>query len=241
MQKQVVEIYRKPKVQIGLLDEIVENSKVVSDTQNLYAELGFEKLSKRGNGPIVYPQIYEEDWKIWKEFLPTAYYYNKDEWKDFSFDDIPLEVLREIKHVQSLRVFDNLAIRTPEKQLVDPLVCGIRHRGHDHFDAYMIARWGESLLSFADVCRQVFFTNARFLFESHVQIPRSVKKEILEKHLFSFWMEKMVKKEGVARLDFSIRRLSLKRHCSAMMADFSSFWCNDFTGYLCLRCGEIRL
>jgi len=106
-------------------------------------EIRKEAMKECQIGPeqLGYSKITEEDMKVWEVWLPKKYL--EYQFSDYSFDQIPLEVTKEIKTVRALKLFDTLAIMTPEKVKVDPILIG-------WFDgvAYLIARWGESLIPF---------------------------------------------------------------------------------------------
>ena len=237
MQKQVVEIYRNLEAHpIELLESIVGKTSENLDKNQLYAELGFETLSRRNEGPErFYSRPTNEDWLIWKHFLPTIYSFENGDWKNFVFDSVPMDILREIQYAKSISVFDDICIRTPEKLYIDPLVYGLVQTSKTNKDIYIIGRWGESLIPFVDICKQVFSQSIRSLTLIH--------KEILEKSLFPAWMETKKLFPGWV-LCTRIKRFSLQRHCSSMMYRVSigdEYYSggNIFNAYLCLKCGEI--
>lgn len=98
-----------------------------------------------------------EEWKIWTEWLPTSYRSDgniygqaRHEWRNYSFDRIPLRVRELIVHCQEQKVFEWLEIRTQEyKYKNDPALFGWLDG-----KTYLLARWGESdgkMLSFEDI------------------------------------------------------------------------------------------
>jgi len=100
----------------------------------------------------------DEELKIWLAFLPTSYSKEKGNWDTYTFDHIPDDVLVEIQVADSLRVFQDLKIWTPEVQdRFDPMVVGTVIEGNKTY-YFKIIRWGESLASFESI---KFVVNAR--------------------------------------------------------------------------------
>ena len=87
--------------------------------------------------------------RVWRAFLPRTY--QQDEWWSYHFDLIPLPVLRKIQEVKAARIFSRLEIWTPEEMKQDPLCVGRDVSGA----VYPIARWGESLLSYPNIRKQI--------------------------------------------------------------------------------------
>lgn len=135
----------------------------LDDLQKRFQELGLDKQvalvgaekrdldqrikARRGISPAMfYPQIVPADFAIWKRWLPTSYWGVKA-LKNYSFDRIPEEVLREWEMCQALYLFTSYEIRTPESpKAQDPILVGYV------FDVpYLIARWAESLRPFEEI------------------------------------------------------------------------------------------
>ena len=93
-----------------------------------------------------YTAFTDEEWWVWQQFLPTRYSLASETWKNYSFDVIPIKALLEIKRAVRSKYFTEIEIRTPEKQVVDPLAIGIRDQ-----KIFPIVRWGESLLPFKEI------------------------------------------------------------------------------------------
>jgi len=155
----IVETYRK--VTKGPHPEMISSHKKdAQERKRLLSDFGFKNVKKldkaaetSDEASIFYEKISKYDLKIWEVFLPTKYYYKPRHWgggRDFSFGDyrfdkIPTEVLKELEFAQSLKLFDNFVIMTPEEK--DPLLAGVvTSPNEDNF--FIISRWGESLISF---------------------------------------------------------------------------------------------
>jgi hypothetical protein len=107
-----------------------------------------------------YPHLSLEEWEVWRKFLPKDYHHAilPNRTLEYTFDIIPDEVLEEWVFVQRMGWFRMYAIRTPEQAThLDPALFGwvdehyMGSRGTPMARPYLIARWGESLLSFEDI------------------------------------------------------------------------------------------
>jgi hypothetical protein len=98
-----------------------------------------------------YPEISYKEAIIWEVWLPCRYSETRSSQgrtlREYSFDQIPLEVLEEWDIAKQLQLFKSFAIMTPETKVPDPILIGIGKDGRE----YLIARWGESLMPFEEI------------------------------------------------------------------------------------------
>jgi hypothetical protein len=108
-------------------------------------------------GPAMfYPVISDEEKNIWAAWLPTSYMSESSntqvkELRSYNFDAIPEGVLNEWQLAKSLDLFEEYEIRTPERQVQDPILIGWNNK-----IPYLIARWGESLIPFEEISKSVY-------------------------------------------------------------------------------------
>jgi len=92
----------------------------------------------------------DHEYGVWTGFLPTSYSKERGGWQSYSFDRIPNGVLQEIQTADSLALFHDLRIWTPERQKLDPMVVGVIYDGAKTY-YFKIVRWGESLASYSSI------------------------------------------------------------------------------------------
>lgn len=108
-------------------------------------------------GPATfYPAINEEEMRIWSKWLPASYVSEPSKIQErkiesYKFDTIPEGVLNEWQLAKSLDLFEEFEIRTPERQIQDPILIGWNNK-----IPYLIARWGESLIPFEEIKKSIF-------------------------------------------------------------------------------------
>ena len=138
----VIETYRNKKTDLSPIYETLNSQK---DRIELLRELGLQAQL----ADLTYPRLTQDEASVWEKFLPRIYGGHQIGVKNYSFDEIPLEVLQEWKHAKDLKIFDRIFIRTPEKEIYpDPILLGWIDGGKDF---WLIARWGESLLPFNEI------------------------------------------------------------------------------------------
>lgn len=146
----VTEIYRNKKTDLSAIEKVLGSQ---TERVELLREFGL----KAQLADLSYPQLTPDEFLVWEKFLPRRYGGDGSgsyEIKHYSFDEIPLEVLREWKHAQDLEIFDRFYIRTPESAVqYDPILLGYIFMSHNW---WLIARWGESLLPFNEIRDLVF-------------------------------------------------------------------------------------
>ncbi|HWO40209.1 MAG TPA: hypothetical protein VNO43_00200 [Candidatus Eisenbacteria bacterium] len=103
-------------------------------------------------GPIPYPKISEEDWRVWSLFLPfrsmnldrMAAQSMKEESLHFSYG-IPYAVTSEIQ--KATPYFDQIEVWRKREVNKDPIAVGVLGG-----ERYLIARWGmEKLIPFSTI------------------------------------------------------------------------------------------
>ncbi len=99
--------------------------------------------------------------EIWRYYCPTTY--READMSNYSFDTIPLSILKYWKEVKEKYAFDGFEIWTTERPRIivgDPLLIGI-YGGI----RYLLARWGKEtsvLLPFAEVRTRVYTALCNF-------------------------------------------------------------------------------
>ena len=159
----------------------------------------------------IYPELKDQELRIWHRFLPTRYCRNKGQWSGYNFDVIPTEALEYIQTAVSLGVFSDMEIWTPE-QKTDPMAVGVIKNNGSRF--FQIVRWGESLAPFEEIKRKVLRR-----ISSNFNVP-----EQLAASLFS-------RAEGY---EFSGRSV-IRRHCRQTFFIFRISLSTDL--YVCGVCG----
>jgi hypothetical protein len=91
--------------------------------------------------PIPYPKLSDEDWEVWRAFLPyRSRHFNRNEAHKssgllrFSYG-MPYQVTREIR--KASQYFDEIEVWGKREVYKDPIAVGL-YGG----DRYLIARWG---------------------------------------------------------------------------------------------------
>lgn len=126
-------------------------------------------------GPAMfYPVITDEERNIWAAWLPTSYMSESSstqirELRSYDFDTIPEGVLNEWQLAKSLDLFEKYEIRTPERQIQDPILIGWNNE-----IPYLIARWGESLIPFEEIRKSVQKDEERKNFSGIIMIATSL-------------------------------------------------------------------
>jgi len=120
--------------------------------------LSKEKVTIERGGLITSPPLSEDEITIWRAWLPTVY--TSDETRGgvslgrYSFDRVPLLVLKIWREHERKATFESYEIWTPESiEYPDPVLVG--KLGNN---TYLLARWGESdasLVSFDDIKRRL--------------------------------------------------------------------------------------
>lgn len=96
--------------------------------------------------------LIDEELKTWTSFLPTKYSQNSLAWIGYTFDTIPDEVLEQISTADSLRLFHDIQIWTPEqRRLFDPMAVGVVYGPDRQVSYFPIVRWGEALATLGDI------------------------------------------------------------------------------------------
>ena len=149
----VIEIYREKDINLQNIIKTL-NAGVSVDHESLRIA---QKLHLTGQVRLManpYPLLTKEELCIWCEFLPRKYGGNSPlPLSDYSYDLIKQEVLEEWEWASDLGIFDGFLIRTPESKVQeDPILLGYRNTPAQY---YLIARWGESLLPFAEIRTRV--------------------------------------------------------------------------------------
>lgn len=223
-----VELYRKSPGELDSIYDLLQSSTKNSQTRELYAQLGFHFLAGDVRIPDVsYARMTTFEAEVWQRFLPTGYGRNEGEWGLFSFDHIPEQVLQEIEYATSLGCFDNLHIRTPERTSLDPLVYGTKTIGNRK-NRYIIARWGESLLPFVEIAKQVFLSSIYW-----DGIRRFTLRQPIAEKLFSLWLKECVGMDEF-RSPF-LRKVIFGWHCGERKINLSIG--NSFSVNMCAICG----
>lgn len=126
----------------------IEEKKFKDDKIKLLKELGFNALAigHLSNEVMGLSPMTMDEMIMWSTYLPTRY--NVHDFKNFVFSDVPMDVLQLYKTCKEQNLFQSYSIRTPEKQNSDPILIG---ETENH--SYLLARWGESLLSIKKIKR----------------------------------------------------------------------------------------
>lgn len=134
--------------------------------------------SKLEMAEALYGELDGKELKTWQRFLPTV-----TSRGSFTFDEVSEEALDAIIEAREFECFDRIDVWTPEGNTflgivastvdaaqekvnklvasIDPMAVGVicDADGTEHY--YPIARWGESLLPFKDIKRQVGRTRTK--------------------------------------------------------------------------------
>lgn len=153
-----VQLYRQKERQ-EIKDEFDYAKEMNRERAELCQRSGLKaqaKLSERSFLDIseIYHRVSFYESQIWAQFLPTIYGKNAGQWQNYFYDVIPKNVLEEIAFAESLQIFDNFEIWTPENKFKDPVVAGVVYdeiAGGRLTTYYLIARWGESLKPFEEI------------------------------------------------------------------------------------------
>lgn len=143
----------------------------------LLSKYRFKSLHSESSPSVPYPQLSGYELHVMMAFLPTAY--KRTYWHEYEFDVIPLSALKALEAADSLGVFSDFEIWTPEKpkspprtRKLDPMLVGVvggqgrfsgsrsqtwKYRGDcpSGVQFFPIARWGEALKSFSEMKRFV--------------------------------------------------------------------------------------
>lgn len=143
----------------------------------LLSKFRFKSLYSEGFPSVPYPRLSGYELHVTMAFLPTAY--KRTHWHEYEFDVIPLSALKALEAADSLGVFSDFEIWTPEKpkspprtRNIDPMLVGVAggqgrfsgsrsktwmYRGDcsSSVQFFPIARWGEALKSFSEMKRAV--------------------------------------------------------------------------------------
>ena len=161
----ITEIY---KIEVpNTVDELLNNDstnslksteeKRIQENIELAKELGFEaqcslhKIIYKKLNNIPFKLLNTKEYLIWCRFLPTSYW--QTQFHYYAFDIIPTDVLEIYKECIKDNIFETYKIKTPELLKNDPAL--FEFVGNN---VYLIARWGESLLSFEKIKRKVLFS-----------------------------------------------------------------------------------
>lgn len=95
---------------------------------------------------------------VWDaHYCPTSYMEEIESFQSYSFDTIPVPVLKHWHDLKQQYPFDHFEIWTTKergRRGVDPLLIGVFERSF-----YLLARWGKEakdLLDFSEVCNRVY-------------------------------------------------------------------------------------
>ncbi len=188
-----------------------------------------------------YPELTGYELEVWTLFHRSYYRKGEGEWSGYHFDRVPTDVLEEIRFAHEFGGLDDIELWTPERgRDLDPMAVGVvGHRLGDNqywvvddlgrnaaFNQnarfFPIVRWGESLMAFEEIVRQVVLS--RFEFVTWSWKPRSeITRAIIDyaKPLFET-NPRMQFKYGLAG--------RLSRHCKQRMIEV-----NDTA--VCVACG----
>jgi hypothetical protein len=137
-----------------------------------------------------FPLLGRDELSVWQLYLPTVYTTEKVDsrvaWKKpmavYAFDQPPLEVLELWARLQSERQFEYYEIRTPERVAhPDPILLGwgkcCKEKAGQLVGPFLLARWGESLLPFAEIKARVMAPSTTWptqhqLMETQQQLAR---------------------------------------------------------------------
>ena len=114
-----------------------------SEAVSLASELGLDRQAERYSKNRVedaFKALSRDELEIWDSFC-SCHYGVKTQPKslsDYSFDTVPVEVMRHWKNIKDNYSFDEYQIWTTEKaQITDPLLIGFLGNSR-----YLLARWG---------------------------------------------------------------------------------------------------
>jgi len=183
-----VETFRKPEAPAQNTDsDFVQKCR---ERDRLCKELGLKAQIGRSTSisdeaDKFYPRITGCQFEIWRLYLPTVYWrYHRENgiqtWQNYAFDAIPTRALEEIQFADSLKVFEEMHIWTPEQQ-TDPIVVGLTNctirSGNWSARHYLIARWAESLKPFAEIEQEVLAQRREPTSIAH--LPQPIQDAIL--------------------------------------------------------------
>lgn len=146
------------------LAEKLRHAKALGLTQ-VVATCAQRTTRTRLSQQIDFPLLTEEEVRIWRAFLPTAYTsdprYEKA-WPgnvmrgpyglaSYAFDLPPVSVLELWSTLQSASAFDVYEIWTPERPMPEPILLGYK----EQVGPFLLARWGESLAPFEAIKKEV--------------------------------------------------------------------------------------
>lgn len=109
-----------------------------------------------GARPIPYPKISDEDWRVWKTFLPIrSHHFNRAAAFNLAMGflypsrGMPYEVATEIRRASEY--FDKIEVWRKREIEKDPIAVGLQGE-----DRYLIARWGmDKLIPFEQIKRKM--------------------------------------------------------------------------------------
>ena len=114
-------------------------------------------------GPAMfYRPISKEDVDMWETWLPTSYK-GTEALKNYRFDLMPEDALKELEMTKRLDLFDEYEIRTPERAEQDPIFIGWLGE-----TPYLIARWGEILLPLDEI-KNIVREGKRFVVKNDIK------------------------------------------------------------------------
>ena len=222
-----------------IMEELKRKEKGDLDRQGLCLSLGFghwQSVVKSDIDPgLFFRELKEYDLIIWRRFLPKRYRLSVEkEWKEYSYDIIPTEVLQEMRFAKNSGLFQDLEIWTTERTNRDPLLVGIL--GGRRF---MISRWGERLLSFDEIMETVekralnFYNNTKKYADLAYPFLKNFICEVLSNPRYNRWEEPIL----------LVGKMVIYRHCKErrlrVRAGHYDFPRNEDLG-LCLVCGDIK-
>lgn len=197
----------------------------------LKAQLAFDTTSVYPSA--FYPNISGYELKVWLDFLRTAYSKNMGHWNKYRFDCIPTDALEQIQFAESLHLFNDLEIWTPE-QPIDPMVVGVlgdrqetlanpfnsAMHGRRNVRFFQIVRWGESLKPFEAIEKEVLHQKIR---SSVSPVPQKILDYIIERF----------RKDGLGAS--ILGRTIFARHCGKRMykIQFDNPHCAELVCSIC--------
>lgn len=126
-----------------------------------------------------YPELSKEDFELYKIYFPTEYD-SMLKWGDemnkpmqsYSFDEVPLNVLKAFKEAKESEEFNHFLILTPEKKkrpkrvVTDPILIGVKFMD-DYASTkrfYLIAKWGKDrIIEKSNILNRMMFRYSKFI------------------------------------------------------------------------------
>lgn len=235
------------QVEVGRTKGIEELKKIreedlvrdqVKKRQTLCKDLGLDYQASYVGSSVkevekFYRKIPVGELRFWDKYLPTAYRKNNGDWANYRFDVMPKEVLEEINFADSLNIFDDIEIWSPERTPKDPIALGVVGRpGNNTF--FFISRWAEALKPFEKIKEEVLENCIRRNITCFRVFETAIPKKVNE-FIRSLFEENLYRHVGIYGKRFPL-------HCGRRVYKIDYYQSRgeeDRYIKICSKCGEI--